>query len=306
MSACRLNFYIGYAVVLLLALCHIRTQGQDVKVSGKFLTDSIKIGEPVAYSFTAHYPQHLTLLFPDSSYSFFPFEFEKKVFFHTKTTNGISYDSTIYYFTSFELDEIQKLSLPAYIVSVRDCTVVAAEPDSVFLVAMAATPSDTLSAQNLPLKTDILYEDVRYQFNYVIVLIIITGLIILSLIIWIVFGKRIIRYFKVKKIIGKHHEFITHFTENIRQLTDTHSAKKTEQTVFLWKRYMEYLERIPYTKLTTKETAAVIPDETLRQSLKDIDSAIYGHAHKVINALEYLKEFSENQFQKRLAEIKHG
>jgi hypothetical protein len=306
MSTCRLNFYSGCLVVLLLALCHIRTQGQEIKVAGKFLTDSIKIGEPVAYSFTAHYPQHLTLLFPDSTYSFFPFEFEKKIFFHTKTTNGISYDSTIYYFTSFELDEIQTLSLPAYIVSVRDCTVVAAEADSVFLVAMAATPSDTLSAQNLPLKTDILYEDVRYQFNYVIVLIIITSLIILSIIIWIVFGKKIIRYFKVKKIIKKHQEFITHFTENIKQLADSHSSKKAEQTLFLWKRYMEYIERKPYTKLTTKETTAIISDETLRQSLKDIDSAIYGHGYNVINGLEYLKQFSENQFQKRLAAIKHG
>jgi Sec-independent protein translocase protein TatA len=305
MSACRLIFTIFYAV-LLLAVSYVQTQGQDVKVSGKFLADSIKIGEPVAYSLTARYPQHLTLLFPDSTYTFFPFEFEKKIFYSTKTSNGISYDSTIYYFTSFELDQIQKLSLPAFIVSLRDCTLVAAEPDSVFLVEVAETPPDSLSAQNLPLKTNILYENVWHQFNYFIILIILTSLVIIALVIWFVFGKKIIRYFKIKKITKRHYEFITNFTENINKLSENQSSKQTEQAVFLWKKYMEYLERKPYTKLTTKETAAVTPDEVLRQSLKDIDSAIYGHTHNVVNALEYLKEFSENQFQKRLADIKHG
>jgi hypothetical protein len=303
MSVCRLNFIV-IQIVLLFVLS--LTQAQDIKVSGKFLADSIKIGEPVAYSFTARYPQHLTLLFPDSTYTFYPFEFGRKVFFSTQTTNGFSYDSAVYYLSSFELDEIQKLSLPAFVVSVRDCTVVAAEPDSVFLVGLAEIPPDTLSAQNLPLKTDILYEDVWHQFNYFIVLIILTSLTVLTLVIWIVFGKRIIKYFKVKKFIKKHQEFINSFTLHIQQLSLSDSPEKTEKTVLLWKKYMEYLERKPYTKLTTRETVSVTPDEMLGKSLKHIDGAIYGHNQNVLNALEYLKQFSENQFQKRLAEVKHG
>jgi hypothetical protein len=292
--------------MLLLITSVIHAQAQDVKVSGKFLADSIKIGEPVGYTFTARYPQHLTLLFPDSTYAFSPFEFSKKIFFSTKTTNGFSYDSTVYYFTTFELDNIQTLSLPAFVVSVRDCTVIAAEPDSVFLVGLAETPPDSLSAENLPLKTDILYEDVWHQFNYVIVLIVLTAFAVVSLIAWIVFGKRIIKYFKLKKIIKRHQEFINSFSSNLQQLNTANSSEKTEQTVLLWKKYMEYLEQKPYTKLTTRETVSITPDETLGKSLKSIDGAIYGHNQNVISALEYLMQFSENQFQKRLAEVKHG
>lgn len=305
MNACRLNFIL--VLVIILVTCWDRqVYAQDVKLVGQFQADSFKIGEPVAYSFTARYPQHLTLLFPDSLYNFAPFEFDKKAFFSTKTTNGISYDSTVYYLTSFELDKIQKLALPAYIVSVRDCTAIAAEADSIYLVEVADLPTDSINAQNLPLKTDLLYEDVWYQFNYYIGVIILIGVAVISLIVWLAFGKRIIKYFKVKKIIKKHQQFIQTFSEHIEQLINNNSSERTEQTVLLWKRYMEQLDKKPYTKLTTRETIAVTPDEVLRESLKSIDGAIYGHSQNVIASLEYLKKFSENQFQKRLAEVKHG
>jgi hypothetical protein len=292
--------------MLLLTCIQLQAKAQEVKVSGNFLADSIKIGEPVAYSFTARYPQHLTILFPDSTYSFFPFEFHKKVFFSTKTSNGISYDSTIYYLTSFELDKIQRLNLPAFIVSVRDCTEVAANPDSVFLISSVEIPPDSLNAQNLPLKTDTAYEDVHHQFNYFIILIILTTLAILSVVIWFTFGKRIIKYYKVKRFIKKHQEFISTYTQSVEQLNSTASSEKTEQTVLLWKKHMEYLDRKPYTKLTTKETVLVTPNDTLKESLKNIDGAIYGNNQNVTNALMYLRQFSENQFQKRLAEVKNG
>ena len=306
MSLSRINFSKTFFTVLFILICALSIHAQDIKVSGKFLADSIKIGQPVGYALNAHYPQHLTILFPDSAYSFYPFEFEKKVFFPTSTTNGYSSDSTVYYFTTFEIDEIQKLSLPAFLVSIRDCTAVVAEPDSIFLIGLTTTLPDTVNAQNLPLKTSIIYEDVPYQFNYVITLIILASIIILGLVTWFIFGKRIMKYFKIRRITKKHHEFISLFTSLLQELNAQNSSEKTEQTVFLWKKYMEYLEQKPYTKLTTRETALVTPDELLKESLKNIDSAIYGHTHNVINALEYLKQFSDNQFQKKLTEVEHG
>jgi hypothetical protein len=69
---------------------------------------------------------------------------------------------------------------------------------------------------------------------------------------------------------------------------------------------MEQLESRPYTKLTTKETFGLIHDEALANNLRTIDRAIYGHDTSVVVALESLKTFADQQFAKKLTEVKHG
>jgi hypothetical protein len=279
---------------------------QEITTSGKFLSDSIKIGQPVAYSFAVRYPQHLTMLFPDSTFDFSPFEFSKKTIFTTQTTHGYSYDSAVYYLQTFEVDKIQYLELPAFLVSARDCTAVYATPDSVFLMELVNSIPDSVSAQNLPLKTNTLYEDVWRQFNYFIILIIVTVLVIAALLIWILFGKRILRHIKMKKLLQKHRQFIQTFTHEIQQLSNAFTSQKAEHTLFLWKKYMEQLERIPYSKLTTREIFQILSDDALGKSLKNIDGAIYGHGHDITPSLQYLQGFAEKQFEKKLGEVKHG
>src|SRR6476620_2116997 len=63
---------------------------QEVKVNGGFLSDSLKIGEKTAFYLAAHYPSTQTVVFPDSTFRYFPFEWTDKKYFPTKSKNGTS------------------------------------------------------------------------------------------------------------------------------------------------------------------------------------------------------------------------
>src|SRR5688500_16042359 len=88
---------LTFHVMIFFFILSVTTQAQDVKVSGGFLKDSVQIGEPVAYFLSAAYPQALTVLFPDSTFSFAPFEFNRKRLSPTYTVGGVSHDSVVYY-----------------------------------------------------------------------------------------------------------------------------------------------------------------------------------------------------------------
>lgn len=280
---------------------------QEIKVTSGFLSDSIRIGEPVPFSISVRYPQQLNVLFPDSTYSFAPFEFSSKQFFQTHTVNGISHDSVVYYLTTFEIDKVQRLRLPVFVTTAKDCTTYTASPDSIYLVELVKNPpSDSVTANNLPLKTNTFYEKVFSEFNYVIMLIIATALAIIALIVWIFFGKRILRYFKSKKLLKKHRAFLDAFNSNLSQLSAAFSREQAEQTLSLWKKYMEQLEQRPYTKLTTRETTTLLPDGNLKNNLQSLDRAIYGNQTSVVDPLKNLQKIAEEHFHKKLEDIKNG
>jgi hypothetical protein len=287
-------------------LCPILGNAQELKVSGGFLKDSIQIGEPVAYYLSASYPQSLTVLFPDSVYSFAPFEFERKSFYPTTTSNGTSRDSVIYYLSTFEIEKVQYLSLPVFVTNAKDCTVYTATADSVYLIELVTNPPDSISAQELPLKTNTLYERVFSEFNYVIMMIVGGSLLVASIIAWIVFGKRIRKYYRVKRLKKGHVTFLQTFTNQLQQVNSPFTPEKAEATISLWKKYLEQLEQRPYTKLTTFETIQMVPNEKLGVSLKTIDRAIYGHQTPVQESLSELRKFADEQFLKKLEELKNG
>ena len=81
------------ALLLTFRLAH--AQEIDVTVRAGFLADSLKIGEETAYYLSARYPRDLTVLFPDSTHAFLPFEYVDREYFPTQTAGGISVDSTV-------------------------------------------------------------------------------------------------------------------------------------------------------------------------------------------------------------------
>src|SRR5688572_21779587 len=100
------TFFKTITVTAVLLLITMAGLSQEIKVSGGFVKDSIQIGEPVAYYLSTSYPQSLTVLFPDSIFNFAPFEYSRKAFYPTVTSNGISRDSVIYYLATFEVDKV--------------------------------------------------------------------------------------------------------------------------------------------------------------------------------------------------------
>lgn len=284
----------------------VSAYAQDVRVQSGFLTDSLGIGEEGGYYLTARYPSALNILFPDSTYNFAPFEYVRKVYFTTKSQNGQSYDSAVYYLTTFEIDKKQTLSLPVSQFNDMDTTLYASPRDTVRLIELVKNLPDTLAVQNLPLKTNTAYQLVPLLFNYPILMIVLAVLLVAALIAWLVFGKRIRKHYRIKRMEKAYQKFIGVFSSQVEEIRQSFSPVRTEHALVEWKRYMEHLESRPYTKLTARETMRLEDNETLGSNLHSIDGAIYGHNTSVVEPLENLKTFAHQRFAKKLEEVKHG
>lgn len=294
------------SIVLLSCLAHASGFAQDIQVRSGFLKDSVAIGEPVSYYLTARYPESVIALFPDSTFKFSPFEFTRKEFFPTKTTAGISYDSAVYTLRTFEIDAAQFLSLPVYVTTARDCTAFESNRDSIFLIEQIKLPAgDTTAIKNLTLKSNTLYERVRMQFNTLILMIVLGALLVAAIIAWIFFGKKIIRYFRIRRLEKKYRAFEELFSKQVEEAGTVFSREKTERAISTWKKYLEQLERKPYTKLTTREVIKIDADETLAEALKTIDKAIYGNHIVTIEPLQVLKTIAHKRLTTKIEQLRH-
>lgn len=279
---------------------------QDVQVNGGFLSDSLKIGEQTAFYLAARYPSNLTILFPDSTHSFAPFEYQHKEYFNTATTDGISRDSAVYFLTTFEVDREQFLSLPVYIVQQADSLAVESPSDTVLITQFVAHVPDTVPTPDLPLKMNTAYQKVHYDFNFWMMVIIVTVVLVVALTIWLAFGRRIRKYFQARRLQRNYALFTDRYNALLAQVKSAFSPPATESALVTWKRYMEDLKAQPFTKLTTPETARLIHAPALSEDLRRIDKAIYGHDTAVVESLENLKAFAHQEYQRKLKEVQHG
>jgi hypothetical protein len=281
--------------------------GQQVTVRGQFHADSIKIGEPIPYSLTARYPRNADVLFPDSLFSFAPFEFQKKKFFTTRTKDSTSYDSVVYYLSTFEIDSVQKLSLPVYIIHPQDCTKSFAASDSILIRRLVKKMPDSLSLAKLPLKMTVAYQPVSWVMNYPLLLLI-SGILLVAVVAsFLIFGGRIRRYFIVRKLQKNHLAFLDRFNSFADQLRAGLSSTKAEEAVLTWKKYMEDLAAKPFTKYTSREIVQQEADENLGSALRSIDRFIYGGLKDYSDeSISTLRAYSEQQYQKKLEEVKNG
>jgi hypothetical protein len=277
--------------------------GQTIKVRAGFLHDSIRIGDEVPYHLTASYPINEQVLFPDSTFDFSPLEFRRKEYFPTRSTNTTSYDSVVYYLTSFGIDRVQKLSLPVYQLAAKDCTQITSNSDSILIQQLVPQLPDSL--RSIPVRASMAYQEVDRQINFPLFLIGYGVLVLLTAILWILFGEKIRKHYRLKKLYKAHAAFVSAFEQQLRS-GKIFSRKETEDTLALWKRYMEQLSTLPYTRMTTPETLRLEKDITLAQSLRSIDAAIYGNATPEEGPLIALKGFADQRFNKKIQEVKNG
>lgn len=295
---------VSITFCFLMAYCSLFAQ--EVRVNAGFVSDSVRIGEPVGFFLSARYPSQLNVLFPDSAFGFNPFEYNRKIYFPTSTADSLSYDSAVYYLSTFEIDEIQYLNLPVFVATPKDCTIVESPRDSIYLIQLVTANLDSIALKDLPLQMNTAYVNVPMEFNYWILIFVLAALLVLGAIVFFVFGKQIRTYFKVRSLRKRHQQFAALYENLIRDLRQSPSGVITENALSAWKKYMEQLESHPFTKLTTKETYALIQDENLKTNLRTIDTAIYGHQRNALDALSFLKGFADQRFTRKLEEVKLG
>lgn len=290
---------------ILLSVIAQTAWAQEVNVHARFEGDTVRIGLPIRFTVVAQYPSQYQVLFPDSTFSFAPFEFQSKKFTPTKTRNNLSYDSVVYTLVSFEIDSIQTLSLPVFQIQKRDSLVYFTEPDTVFFSALVGPIPDSLAINQLPLKTNTAYNKVSWILNYPVLLIIGGVLLLAGIVVWLLFGKRIRKHFTLKRLRSKHTSFLSAFDQSVQKLNQKFQPEVAEHSITLWKKYMEDLSSKPYTKFTSKEIRDLEKGE-LTQALQAVDRMIYARLQpENFSAFEQLKGFTINRFNQKLQELKH-
>lgn len=276
---------------------------QALSPAGSFSKDSLKIGEEVDYSLSIRYPQNLDVVFPDSTFTFLPFEIIRKVAYPTRSDSLFSFDSAVYTLTTFEIDSIQTLELPIFIVTKGDSTVVSPGADSIFLHHVVASIPDSVA-----MIENTAFSNVRLGFNYPYYIVGITALALISIIILLVFGKSIRKKILLFRLQRMHRRFLEKFTIAVRDLKTEHDYRHFEHLLSEWKGYMEKLNKAPFTKLTSKEIQMVYPDKELTDSLHNIDRVIYGRFEdtSIPGSFDYLRRVSEDSFHNKVEEIKNG
>jgi hypothetical protein len=273
---------------------------RKVVPKGYFLKDTVKVGEPVSFAFSLKHPANMQVVFPDSAYDFSPFVFVSKEFFPTRTDSLHSTDSAVYTLSTFELDSLPSLALPAYILLPSgDSLERWSEADTVLLF------NNIKVAENFLPSTE--PQKVMERFNYpywgIGVAVVLTLLLFLNG----VLGKPLNRAFKLLLMKQKHTAFLKAYDKWTVQVTKSPSAANSEKILTLWKKYIEKVDGVPYSTYTTREIAQYLPDEDLQKTLQTIDRFVYGgiapeqmdkHLQRLRQQAEIIYETKRNQVKK--------
>ncbi len=268
-------------------LFYFISTAQEITPKGYFVADSMKIGEEFEYSLSIKYPKSSEVIFPDSSYNYAPFEFYSKKYFPTREDSTYAYDSVIYSLSSFEIDKVQYLQLPVFMLHVEMITQV---PDS------------------LVFKENTAFHKVPLAFNYPYLVIGLGILVVMLIIGYFSFGKTIKRKIRLYRLRKEYEKFSQSFEKGIGRVKKDHDINLLEEVLVVWKKYMERLEDKPFTKYTTREILNSGYDQTLKDVLRNIDRSIYGQFddEQIHKNFETLEDFTLERYKLRIKEVTNG
>jgi hypothetical protein len=295
-----LFYLLGISGNLLLA--------QELRPKGAFDADTLKVGEPITYTLSFRYPKNLEVVFPGEDDNYAPFEYLDRSFAPTTSDSLYSYDSVVYELTTFELDSIQSLALPVYVVSTNregkaDSTAIYAAIDSVILDRVIRQMPDSVE-----LKVNQAYRDVPLEFNYPYLLVGIAAFLLLAALVYVLFGKKIRQQWRLYQLKKGQKAFQEQFGKSLESLRKSPNKRRSEDTLIVWKQYMERLDRLPYTKLTTREIVKLQGGEAVQNDLRAIDRGIYGKSSngELIRHFEHLEQHTNKRFTQKIEEIKNA
>ena len=283
-----------------LFIISFKSIGQEIKVEGNFIEDSIQIGNIVSYNLNVSYPNNIEVLLPDSNYNYSPFEYINKSYSSTINDSIYNYDEVNYKFTSFNLDSIQFLKLPVFIINSKDSLIMYSNTDSIFLMEFIKELSDSLNV-----KSNTKFSLVDLAIDYTFITKIISFLILFLITFYLLFRKKINKYFKTRITKKEYNIFINKIEKLNDEIQNDFKIEKIELFLLLWKRYNEKVSKYPYSSLTTSEIIHLGIVNDIKENLNSLDNTIYGN--KKMNDFKknfiMLKKHSTKIFNNKLKEI---
>lgn len=265
---------------------------------GKFLKDSMYIGEPIRFVFSYLHPSDEEIFFPDTTFDFSPFEVKNKTIFPTITNEKGSLDSVTYELVSYSTQPIQTLRLPIVRLEANDSTQLYSFSDTIYLKHLVNDLATTAQVQSD--KRLISIEEAVDYWKYFRKAF---SIFLVAILVYFLFAKSIQRKYYELKFRKKHRDFSSDFR---RWMRDADKPKVLNESLIAWKQHLQWLEKKPFSSFTTKEIIENIPNERLGEALREIDMAIYGGlvSPQMSFALNKLLEVANEVFKERFLEYK--
>ncbi|GEO05817.1 hypothetical protein AAE02nite_34810 [Adhaeribacter aerolatus] len=273
-------------------------EAQPQLPQGLFQEDSVKIGQEVNFLFFYRHAATEEIIFPDSTYNFAPFEYVNRRYFPTRTRNGISHDSVVYTLRTFSIAPVQTLALPVFKLQDQDTVNITALPAEIYLRQLVKGPASLAQ-----LKDQTQLAPIPERFNFAYWLIAAGFLVLVAVLVWILFGKKIIIRYRLYTLQKHHQSFIAKFNAYIDRFNKSESLQIVEQAITLWKNYLTTLEGNAINSFTTREIAAYYnDDEDVTTALRLFDKAIYGNivsdkSSETIIAFFLLHHFADRRYE---------
>ena len=255
--------------IIILLLLSVNLNSQEIRFNIFFSKDSIKVGDPIFLISVLTYDKKFEIIQPDSSYNFKPFEYIDKVIYPSKIENNKIFDSTIYFLRTFNIDSVQKINLKSLIIN-KDCLEITSSYDSVFLINQVTNLNDK-SIKNTS------FSLIYHIFNtkkYVSAAFI---LLIVILILFLIFRKKIITYFKIQRLNKDLNSYSNLLKNYLNKYSNKKDKKYLEGSLLVWKRYMEKISIFSFTSSTTFKINNYLKDKKTKNILEEIDMILYSN-----------------------------
>ena len=287
-------------IVILIFIFSSKLFSQEINYQIYFLEKDIKIGDSIKLVSIINYPKEIELIQPDSSFKFFPFSFVKKENFESKLNERIISDSSLYILRSFEIDSIQAIRLNSFILNGKDCLEISSNYDTVYFNSLVNNTDQKV-------KKNMSFNEILSIINTYKLLLYSIVFICLILAVYLLFRKKIIAYFRKRKVLKSHALFNKEFEKIKKQFKANADKNNLEKIILIWKRYIEKLTSIPYSSMTTKEIIDFFDNENLIKSLKYIDEMIY--SDKLIEmdkfSFKYLLDYADSKTKELIKKIEN-
>ena len=292
--------YFNLSLILLFPVISF---AQEINYKGFFKKDKASIGDTIYFISIIKYPKNIEIIQPDSSYNYKSFEYINKIVTPSYKMDEKIVDSTIYLIRTFNFNSIQSLELSSYIINNGDSLVITSNTDSISI-----NNQITAIDQSLKVKYNTIYSKIHSLINYITIITISLIIISIIIVVYILFGKKIRTYFKIRKLNKQLKKFIFEYKSQLSKYRTNKLKHELEKLLIIWKIYMEYTSSRPYLSSTTKEIQLFNKDIKTINSLKIIDKKIYSNDNKALESkdINNLYKEAKKSFDNKLYEIKNG
>ena len=293
-----------YLILSLLILQSIYSiNAQKIEYKSYFIKENKTIGDTIYFISTINYPKNIEIIQPDSSNDFKTFEYIDKLIFPSLKIEDRVLDSTIYLLRTFNTDTIQSLKLSSYIINNSDSLKITSTEDNLIISNQIKKIDESLKV-----KYNTILSKINKLINYKYVTYIIAIILLIIGLTYILFGKKIVIFFKIHRLKKAFKSFETKFQKQQMIYKKEKSKNEIEKLLVIWKVFMEFISNKTYLSSTTKEIKKFNSNKKIISSLKEFDKNIYSPNKNILESKDINNLFNEakHNFNVKLKNIKNG